>query len=122
MRVLFDQNLSPRLVELLSEDYPGCQHVHTIGLAGADDQTVWDYAAQLQLVIVSKDSDFQHRALLYGPPPKVVWLRVGNGPTNSVVALLRSRKQDIAAFVLDPSGHFSFCHRGPIARAGHASK
>jgi predicted nuclease of predicted toxin-antitoxin system len=54
------------------------------------------------LVIVSKDSDFEHRALLYGHPPKVVWLRLGNTPTATVAALLRTRHADLLAFEADP--------------------
>lgn len=54
-------------------------------------------------MIVSKDSDFQHRALLVGHPPKVVWLRLGNCSTAAVVALLRTRQADLLAFEADPT-------------------
>lgn len=103
MTLLFDQNVSFRLPALLSKDYPGSEHVRNVGLEDADDQDVWDYAAPRGLVIVSKDSDFQHRALLYGPPPKVVWLRIGNRPTKAVAELLRTRKSDVLAFAADPN-------------------
>src|SRR5436305_5228592 len=103
MSLLFDQNLSPRLVSLLSSDYPRCAHVRSLGLVAADDQVVWQYAQANGFVIVSKDADFQHRALLYGAPPKVIWLRIGNGPTQAAVDLLQFRKADIAAFTDDPA-------------------
>jgi predicted nuclease of predicted toxin-antitoxin system len=102
MRLLFDQNLSHRLVTLLATEYPGSEHVRDAGLSSADDRTIWDYAARNGLVIVSKDSDFEQRALLYGHPPKVVWIRLGNCPTSSVVALLRARHADLTAFEVDP--------------------
>ena len=85
MSLLFDQNLSRRLVGLLAAEFPGSEHVEGAGLLGADDLTVWDYAAARGLMVVSKDSDFRHLALLHGPPPKVIWVRVGNGPTAAVV-------------------------------------
>jgi predicted nuclease of predicted toxin-antitoxin system len=57
-------------------------------------------------MIVSKDVDFQQRAFLYGHPPKVVWLRLGNCSTATVVALLHRRSADIAAFGADPALSF----------------
>jgi len=103
MSLLFDQNLSRRLVGLLVADYPGSEHVESAGLLGADDRAVWNYAAGKGLIVVSKDSDFRHLALWHGPPPKVVWLRVGNEPTASVAALLRARIADVQTFAADPA-------------------
>jgi predicted nuclease of predicted toxin-antitoxin system len=102
MKLLFDQNLSPRLVPLLAVEFPGSEHVRNIRMAGASDPAVWSYAAAQGLVIVSKDSDFQHRALLRGHPPKVVWVRLGNCSTATVAALLRTRQPDLLAFEADP--------------------
>lgn len=73
------------------------------GLASADDRAVWRYAAARGLAIVSKDADFQHLSSILGPPPKVVWLRVGHGPTRHIEALLQSRAADIRAFLSDPT-------------------
>jgi predicted nuclease of predicted toxin-antitoxin system len=103
LSVSFDQNLSRRLVGLLAAEYPGSEHVEGAGLLGADDLTVWNYAAGRGLMVVSKDSDFRHLALLHSPPPKVIWLRVGNGPTAAVAALLRARVADVQAFAADPA-------------------
>jgi predicted nuclease of predicted toxin-antitoxin system len=103
MSLLFDQNLSRRLVALLAAEYPGSEHVESASLLGADDLTVWHYAAANGLMVVSKDSDFRHLALVHGPPPKVIWLRVGNGPTSVVEALLRTRLADVQAFAADPA-------------------
>jgi predicted nuclease of predicted toxin-antitoxin system len=82
MKLLYDQNLSHLLVTLLAAEYPGSVHVRDISLNAADDQAVWSYAQQHGFAIVSKDSGFEQRALLYGHPPKVVWLRVGNCTTS----------------------------------------
>ena len=64
---------------------------------------VWAFAAAGGYAVASKDSDFEQRALLYGHPPKVVWLRVGNCTTAAVAALLRLRLQDLLAFEGDPA-------------------
>jgi len=101
--LLFDQNLSRRLPALLLAEYPGSEQVVVAGLSGADDRAVWVYAAAHGLAIVSKDADFQQLAATRGPPPKVVWLRVGNGPTRDIVTLLRGRVADILVFLAAPA-------------------
>jgi predicted nuclease of predicted toxin-antitoxin system len=101
--LLFDQNLSRKLPALLAAEFPGSEQALLAGLAAADDRTVWAYAAAHGLAIVSKDEDFQKLSAALGPPPKVVWLRIGNGPTRAVEALLRSRAADIRAFLADPA-------------------
>jgi predicted nuclease of predicted toxin-antitoxin system len=101
--LLFDQNLSRKLPALLAAEFPGSEQVLLAGLAGADDRTVWAYAAAHGLAVVSKDADFKHLSAALGPPPKVVWLRVGNGPTRDIEALLRLRAADIRAFLSDPA-------------------
>ena len=78
MKLLFDQNLSPQLPRLLADIYADSTHVREVGLREADDSEIWDYAKTNGYAIVSKDSDFQHRSLLRGSPPKFIWLRVGN--------------------------------------------
>jgi predicted nuclease of predicted toxin-antitoxin system len=80
--------------------------VRDVGLGAADDQVVWAFAAQHGLAIVSKDSDFQQRALLYGQPPKVIWVRLGNCTTAAVSALLRARHDDVLAFEADAMAAF----------------
>jgi len=106
MKLLFDENLSDRLVGQLAAEFPGSMHVREVGLGAATDSAVWAYAAANQFVSVSKDTDFQQRALLLGHPPKVVWLRLGNCPTSAVAALLRSRQGDLLAFEADPVASF----------------
>ena len=75
MKLLFDQNVSPRLVADLSDMYPGSVHVRDVGLARANDAAIWSYARDHGLTIVSKDSDFHQVSFLRGPPPKVIWIR-----------------------------------------------
>jgi predicted nuclease of predicted toxin-antitoxin system len=76
-------------------------HVRSIGLEAVDDARVWDYAAEHEFMNVSKDADFNNRAFLFGPPPKVVWLRRGNCSTRDIEDLLRARHADVVAFSSD---------------------
>ena len=98
MRLIFDQNLSPMLIGLLSDLFPGSIHVRDAGLHASGDEAVWDHAVQQQFVIISKDSDFRQRSFLFGSPPKVVWIRRGNCTTIEIEALIRSHYQDLLTF------------------------
>jgi predicted nuclease of predicted toxin-antitoxin system len=67
----------------------------------AEDTVIWSYARDKGFVIVSKDSDFQQRSLLLGAPPKVVWLRVGNCPTQQIEKLLMDHSVELHTFERD---------------------
>lgn len=101
MKLLFDQNLPPRLPKTLEDIFPNSIHVREIGFVEATDTEIWNYAQTNGFTIVSKDTDFQQRSLLFGHPPKVVWLRVGNCPAKTVVNLLRKHSISIHTFDLD---------------------
>jgi predicted nuclease of predicted toxin-antitoxin system len=91
VKLLFDENLSPRLVQLLNDVYPGCTHVHLLGMDEADDAEIWRFAAAEGYTIVSKDADFGQRSVVYGHPPKVIWIRLGNCTVTASATLLRER-------------------------------
>ncbi|RMH66190.1 MAG: hypothetical protein D6685_05130 [Bacteroidetes bacterium] len=89
MKLLFDQNLSPRLVQRLADVYADAAHVSARGLERATDREVWEYARANGFIIVSKDTDFSEMSVVHGHPPKVVCVRRGNGSTREIEALLR---------------------------------
>jgi len=101
VRLLLDENLSPRLVALLSDVFPQSAHVHDLGLGAADDEAIWRHAREHGFAIVTKDSDFHERSLLQGYPPKVVWIRRGNCSTDEIAAILRRHEADIRALGAD---------------------
>ena len=101
MKLLYDHNLSPRLVERLAGIFPGALHVADVGLSCATDEEVWAYAASKNACIVTKDSDFNDLSVLRDPPPKVIWLRIGNCTTTRLEALLRDHAVLIHDFLLD---------------------
>ena len=78
MKLLFDENLSPRLVQLVPAGFPGSVHVRDVGLKGHVDADLWELARRSGFTIVSKDTDFRERSYVEGFPPKVIWLDVGN--------------------------------------------
>jgi predicted nuclease of predicted toxin-antitoxin system len=101
MRLLFDQNLSPRLVTRLADLFPTSTHVASEGLDCALDEEVWEHARRHDFMIVTKDADFGDLSILRGVPPKVLWLRLGNCTTQEMEALLRERHEAIVAFADD---------------------
>ncbi len=101
-RLLFDQNLSPHLVQRLGELFPGSIHVQTIGLATASDRTVWDYARANNYIVVTKDADLSELGTLLGFSPKVIWIRRGNCATHEIEQLLQNNQAAIELLAQDP--------------------
>jgi predicted nuclease of predicted toxin-antitoxin system len=98
VKLLFDANLSFRLIASLADAYPHSSHVELIHLRGASDETVWKHARTYGFALVSKDDDFRHLSLVHGTPPKVVWLRLGNASTVDLIEFLRVRQSVLQAF------------------------
>lgn len=103
MKLLFDQNLSPKLVDRLADLFPDSCHVQSVGLDCADDDEVWDHALSNDFAIVTKDEDFGEMSVLRGNPPKVVWIQLGNCTTTQVEAAFRACFADIEDFASDLS-------------------
>ena len=102
MKLLFDQNLSPKLVNRLADLFPGSSHVQSVGLDCANDDRVWEHARLNGFAIVTQDKDYNNLSILRGNPPKLLWLQAGNCTTAQVEALFRVRFADIEAFDQDP--------------------
>ncbi len=101
MKLLFDQNLSPRLAICLADLFPNSSHVQAEDLDSASDNQLWEHARLNEFVIVTKDEDFNNLSVMRGSPPKVVWLQIGNCTTAEVEAVFRNRFADIEAFGKD---------------------
>ncbi|GAB4214959.1 MAG: DUF5615 family PIN-like protein [Synechococcales cyanobacterium] len=105
MKLLFDQNLSRKLVNCLADVFPDASHVQFHGLAEKTDTEIWEFAESNDFCIVTQDADFAERSRLYGSPPKVVWLRCGNTPTYQVEALIRAGQEAIQELLDNPNLH-----------------
>ena len=101
MKLLLDNNLSPKLVAKVADLYPDSSHVALLGLDAASDIEVWTKAKYEGYCLVSKDSDFNELLLSKGFPPKVIWIRLGNCTTAEIADLLRRHYQTIVDFVED---------------------
>ncbi|MEZ4903474.1 MAG: DUF5615 family PIN-like protein [Spirosomataceae bacterium] len=101
MKVLFDENISYRIVKKLTHLFPECLHISRSGLSmPASDIDIWKYAKQNDFMITTFDEDFEDLANLYGFPPKIIILRLGNASTNTVVSTLSAKIKEIETFYL----------------------
>lgn len=118
MKLLVDENLSPRLAAAVADLFPGTLHVRDCGLRGTPDRAVWEFAAAHGFTIVSKDSDFSELSALHGMPPKVVWLHVGNCATKEIETILRRFALAIADFINHPEDRCLVLKRRSFRRMG----
>lgn len=110
MKLLFDENLSPKLVARLAKEFPHSAHVDRIGLGGADDALVWEYAKSEGYILVSKDADFHEKSLLLGYPPKVIWIRRGNCTVKQIEEILRKHLENITILQDTPELTYPMLH------------
>jgi predicted nuclease of predicted toxin-antitoxin system len=103
VKLLLDENLSDHIVAQVLDVYPGSTHIKLHGLMQTSDTLIWSFAKQHGYTIVSKDADFHQRSLVFGHPPKLVYLRVGNCPTSRITQFLRTHYVELSAFDADPN-------------------
>lgn len=101
MKLLFDQNISFRIVNKVSDKFPESKHVSQVGLNDSEDIDIWQYARMGNYVIVTFDSDYYDISLINGCPPKLIWLRTGNLTTEEIKNVLISNAVVIHDFILN---------------------
>jgi predicted nuclease of predicted toxin-antitoxin system len=102
MKLLFDQNISFRVVKGLQKLYPLAKQVRELHLENSTDREIWEYAKMESYTIVTFDSDFYDLTLLLGIPPKVIWLRFGNTSTDNLIEILKENQSIITEFIENP--------------------
>ena len=95
MKLLLDENLSRRAVPFLQDTFPGSTQVALLGMENTNDPTIWNYAKDNDFVIVTKDSDFFEMASVYGQPPQIIWLKIGNQSKAATINALIANQQNI---------------------------
>lgn len=99
MKLLFDQNISFRILKILSNTYPNSNQVKALGLENTSDIDIWKYAKANHYTIVTFDSDFSNISKLNGHPPKIIWLRTGNTSTKNIADILIKSAENIKTFI-----------------------
>ncbi len=103
MKLLFDHNLSHKLVRRLADIFPASTHTRLLNFSTSDDSSIWQHAKDNGFVVVTLDKDFADLALQRGTPPKIIWLRSGNSTVAEVERLLRANFADINKFESHPA-------------------
>ncbi len=85
MKFLVDNQLPAALARVLTSRGVDCQHVLDLGLAGATDAAIWDYANRNDCIVISKDEDFLYLAKNPSAKTRLVWVRFGNCRRSAVL-------------------------------------
>ena len=104
MKLLFDQNISFRLIKRIIDLFPESKQVRELGLENSTDSEIFDFAKRNDFAIVTFDSDFYDLNIIKGFPPKVIWIRTGNTTTNNLENLLRNKSDLIELFLTEDFG------------------
>lgn len=102
MSLLFDQNISFRIIQKIKEDFPNSKQVSELGLEESSDDKIWKFAKENNFTVVTFDSDFFEISNLKGHPPKIIWLRTGNTTTKNIIEILQQKKEIIIDFISNP--------------------
>jgi len=101
LKLLLDQNISKRIVPTLQTSYSDSSQVYLEGLEKASDKDIWEFSKKNKFTVVTKDSDFHELAIIYGPPPKIIWLKCGNQNNQFILDLLLNKADEIHDFISD---------------------
>ncbi len=101
MKLFFDQNISFRVTELIKDFFPDAKHVKEFDLQFSTDKQIWNYAKENDYNIVTFDADFYDLVTLYGHPPKIIWLRLGNTSSRNIATILSGYSELVNSFLTD---------------------
>lgn len=101
MKLLRDENLSPRLVARLIDLFGEIMHVRGVDLRRAGDRTIWDWAKEHGYSVVTTDADFVALSHRLGSPPKVIHIEQCDFPYRVIEDLLRRNAVRITEFAKD---------------------
>ena len=99
MSLLFDQNISFRIISKIEANFPNSKQVRQLGIENYSDIEIWKYAKENKFTIVTFDADFFDLSNFKGFPPKIIWLRFGNTKTDFLADLLNSKNLLIKDFI-----------------------
>ena len=99
MKLIFDQNISYRILKKLNVVFKDSIHVSDAGLNNSFDNDIWIFAKKHQYTIVTYDADFYDISIIKGHPPKIIWIRSGNSTTDALARLLNQNQDIIEQFI-----------------------
>jgi len=106
MNLLFDQNISFRIIKWIDDIFPGSISVHDLEYNNPHDLEIWKFAKLNKYAIVTFDADFIDISNLRGYPPKIIWLRIGNTSTKNIADRIRAEQRSIEEFLTNSESAF----------------
>jgi predicted nuclease of predicted toxin-antitoxin system len=103
MKLLFDENISYRILKKINALFPDSEQVFNLNLGGKKDREIWEFAQNNEFIVVTHDEDFRDLSTVWGAPPKIIWLNTGNIRVQSLADLLISKRKEILLFADDPA-------------------
>nr|WP_225990302.1 DUF5615 family PIN-like protein [Flavobacterium sp. SaA2.13] len=97
--MLFDQNISFRIISKINIAFPEAKQVRQLQLENATDVEIWEFARINDYTIITFDSDFFDFSNIKGHPPKIIWLRLGNTTTEFLANLINDKAVIIKDFI-----------------------
>jgi len=98
-KLLFDNNISHRVLPRIADIFSDTTHVMLENLDESSDEKVWYFARTNNYTIVTKDSDFNDLAIYKGTPPKIIWIKLGNCKVIDIENILRKNVDAIKIFL-----------------------
>ena len=99
MKLLFDQNISFRIISKISPNFPEAKQVIQLGIENYSDLEIWKFAKENEYIIITFDVDFYDLTNLQGFPPKIICLRFGNKQTDFIAHKINSKHLLIKDFI-----------------------
>ncbi len=99
MKLLFDENISHKVVNKIAHLFPDSIHIKQIQPLLISDSFIFEYARHNDFSIITFDEDFNNLSLLKGYPPKIIWLRTGNTSTEKLAQLIIEKSEVIKGFL-----------------------
>ena len=90
MKLWLDAQLPPGLADWINQQGLDLEAtaVRDLGLRDALDQQIFQEARRADALVMTKDRDFITLVDQNGPPPRVIWLRIGNTSNQNLRATL----------------------------------
>jgi predicted nuclease of predicted toxin-antitoxin system len=85
-----DAHISPSIALWINNTFPGNEAVsfRSLGLRDSKDAEVFFEARKKNVVLISKDADFQKLIQKHGAPPKLIWITCGNTSNEKLKTIL----------------------------------
>jgi predicted nuclease of predicted toxin-antitoxin system len=101
VKLWLDAQLSPALCGWLAETFAvEASHVREFGLHEAEDPELFEAARAAAVdAVITKDRDFVDLVERLGPPPKVIWITLGNTSNANLKRILAATLRDVLALL-----------------------